>query len=662
MSNNIKVSVIMPFLNSIEYLKECMDSVVNQTLKEIEIICVDAGSDDGTLELLEKYAKKDKRIKIINSDKKSYGYQINLGLNAAKGEYFGIVESDDYIKENMYEVLYNISKKHNCEVVKSDFCAFVHENGERKFTYRPLIYIKELYNKVISPREDLRLFRGNNLNQIGIYSMNLINQNNIKLNETPGASYQDNGLWFQIFSLTNSVYFYDKPFYMLRRDNPNSSVKSKGKVYCMCDEYDYIRKFLKGRPEIEQKLAPICAYNRFLNYEFTLNRISDEFKLEFCNRFSEDFKKIESDCELDWKLFNKKQTDRLKAVMNDPKKYYYNSIVKRNNIEDKKTIKHYVYKCWENYQNNGLKDTVQKVFRHFHFLKKEVKRDYNYYKNLSPNNYPEELKIWYKSQTGKTLNLENPVTFNEKIQWLKLYDNTPLKTQLADKYLVRKWIKEKIGEEYLVPLLGVWDNFDEIDFDNLPEQFVLKANHGSGWNIIVKDKTKFNRESAKQKFEIWLKRNYAFEYGFELQYLNIQPKIIAEKYLEEIDQVYDYKFMCFNGKVEFMWVDSDRFTAHKRTFFNKKWERLEIRQKCDTAKYTITKPYNFEKMLQFAELLSKGFAYVRVDFYEINKKLYFGEMTFTSASGIEFPEPYENVYKWGDLIKLPVKKPIPHNI
>lgn len=369
MSNNIKVSVIMPFLNSIEYLKECMDSVVNQTLKEIEIICVDAGSDDGTLELLEEYAKKDKRIKIINSDKKSYGYQINLGLEAAKGEYFGIVESDDYIKEDMYEVLYNISQKHNCEVVKSDFCVFVHENGERKFTYRPLIYIKELYNKVISPQEDLRLFRGYNLNQIGIYSMNLIKQNNIKLNETPGASYQDNGLWFQIFSLANSVYFYDKPFYMLRRDNPNSSVKSKGKVYCMCDEYDYIRTFLKGKSEIEQKLAPICAYNRFLNYEFTLNRIADEFKLEFCNRFSEDFKKIESDGELDWNLFNKTQTGRLKAIMKDPKKYYHNSFVNRNNMENEKTIKYYVYKCWENYQNNGLKDTVQKIFKHLPFKK-----------------------------------------------------------------------------------------------------------------------------------------------------------------------------------------------------------------------------------------------------------------------------------------------------
>ena len=138
-------------------------------------------------------------------------------------------------------------------------------------------------------------------------------------------------------------------------------------------------------------------------------------------------------------------------------------------------------------------------------------------KNTDEKDFPQMLKKWYKKRTGRELNLENPQTFNEKIQWLKLYDNSPLKTKLADKYLVRDWIKQEIGEEYLIPLLGVWNSFDEIDFDKLPEQFVLKANHGCAWNIIVKDKSKFDKAKAKKKFDKWMRRNYAYKAGLELQ-------------------------------------------------------------------------------------------------------------------------------------------------
>lgn len=391
----IKVSIIMPLLNSIEYFRECIDSVVNQTLKEIEIICVDAGSTDGTLELLQEYALKDERIIIINSPLKSYGYQINLGLKCASGEYFGIVESDDYIKENMYEALYDIAKRNSCEVVKSDFLIFVHEKGIRKFTYRPLININKLYNKVINPLDDLRLFKAYVLNQTGIYNLNFIRKFDIKLNETPGASYQDNGLWFQIFSLSKSVYLCNEAFYMLRRDNPNSSVKSRGKVYCMCDEYDYIRHFLSTKPEIENILAPICAYFRYGNYIFTLNRIADEFKLEFCLRFSNDFRKIREDGELDKKLFDKNKWNSLMLILENPEKFYYlnyykfnkknitlDAIVEQNialnykiellenkidsfinmNKSIRKQSNVIVFKkAWNYYKKNGLKKTIKRI-------------------------------------------------------------------------------------------------------------------------------------------------------------------------------------------------------------------------------------------------------------------------------------------------------------
>ncbi|PWM79661.1 MAG: glycosyltransferase [Phascolarctobacterium sp.] len=315
----------------------------------------------------------------------------------------------------------------------------------------------------------------------------------------------------------------------------------------------------------------------------------------------------------------------------------------------KKELLRYLYYTYRIY---GFKYLLNRILVHLH-IKTDRPELYMWYKNLPSEKYPEKLKLWYYFRTGRVLDLENPKTLNEKIQWLKLYDSTPLKTKLADKYLVREYIKEKIGEEYLVPLLGIWNSFDEIDFSKLPEQFVLKANHGSGWNIIVKNKKYFNKSEAKKKFDLWLHINYAFISGFELHYKDIIPKIVAEKYIEEINQVYDYKFMCFNGKVAFIWVDSDRFTDHKRTLFNMKWEKLNIKLKYPVAKYDIPKPYNFRKMLEFAEILSKDFAHARIDFYEIKHKLYFGEITFTTGSGTEEPEPYRYAYKWGRLLRLP---------
>ena len=193
-------------------------------------------------------------------------------------------------------------------------------------------------------------------------------------------------------------------------------------------------------------------------------------------------------------------------------------------------------------------------------------------RNRNEKDFPKILKQWYKKRTGKNLNLENPKTFNEKIQWLKLYDNSPLKTKLADKYLVREWIEEQIGSEYLIPLLGVWNNFDEIDFDKLPEKFVLKANHGSHWNIIVKDKSKLDKSKAKKKFDKWMARDYAFKAGLELQYRGIKPKIIAEKFIEDTNgELNDYKIMCFNGEPKFVWVDCGRYSNHTKNIYDLDW-------------------------------------------------------------------------------------------
>lgn len=249
--------------------------------------------------------------------------------------------------------------------------------------------------------------------------------------------------------------------------------------------------------------------------------------------------------------------------------------------------------------------------------------------------------------------LEHPIdwnnlrTYTEKMQWEKLLHKDPLKTRLSDKYLVREWVKDKIGEEYLIPLLGVWDRFDDINFDLLPKSFVLKTNHASGTLIIVKDKDSFSKRKARRCFNDWMQMDFAYQNGFEMHYSDIERKIIAEQYMEtSLGELPDYKFLCFNGVPYYCWVDNGRFSNHTRTIFDMNWEQQEWKIGL-YSNYTkpIEKPLNFDLMVSLAKTLSAGFQHVRVDFYNINGKVFFGEMTFTSVSGFEpfIPEEYDLV-------------------
>lgn len=264
------------------------------------------------------------------------------------------------------------------------------------------------------------------------------------------------------------------------------------------------------------------------------------------------------------------------------------------------------------------------------------------------------LKIKFRYEMGYKLDLKNPKTFNEKLQWLKLYDRNPLYTKMVDKYEVREYIKEKIGEEYLIPLIGVYDNFDDIDFDKLPNQFVIKCNHDSGGLIICKDKTKLNIAAAKTKINNSLKTNYFYS-GREWPYKNVKPRIIVEKYMEdkESKELVDYKFMCFNGKVRMLFTCTERFIKKlKVTFFDLNWKKLPFERKYESSKKNIKKPINFDLMIELSEKLSKSIPFVRVDWYEINGKLYFGELTFFPGSGYEKFSPEECDYKLGNMIDL----------
>lgn len=257
---------------------------------------------------------------------------------------------------------------------------------------------------------------------------------------------------------------------------------------------------------------------------------------------------------------------------------------------------------------------------------------------------PTKLVINIETLRGyhKLCNLANPVYFGEKIQWLKIYGNLEKYTNLVDKYLVRDYIKEKIGTKYLVSLLGVFDNPKEINFEKLPNQFVIKLNTGSGFNIIVTDKQKINSDKIIKQLNKWMKLNY-YKIKKEPQYKNIQKKIIIEEYISDKNgELNDYKFFCFNGKVEFIEVDSDRFCNHTMDFFDKDWNLLQLHKgKYKNSSTIPMKPENFNKMINIAEELASDLQFVRVDLYNVDGNIYFGELTFTPAGGLTKFNPIE---------------------
>jgi len=266
------------------------------------------------------------------------------------------------------------------------------------------------------------------------------------------------------------------------------------------------------------------------------------------------------------------------------------------------------------------------------------------------------LKLIYRAETGKKLNLKNPTTFNEKLQWLKINNRKNEFSIMADKYRVREYISKKIGEKYLIPLIGVYDNENEIPWDNLPESFVIKCTHGSNCNIICKCKEELDIEAAKGKLNRWLKHSW-FNFGREWVYKNITPRIIIEKYMvdESNVELKDYKMFCFDGKVKMIQVDFGRFINHKRNIYRPNWELTELSIKYPRDEdIALDCPQKLDEMIELGEILSKNIPHVRVDFYSINNRLYFGELTFYQGSGFEhfYPDKYETIF--GDWINLDI--------
>lgn len=284
-------------------------------------------------------------------------------------------------------------------------------------------------------------------------------------------------------------------------------------------------------------------------------------------------------------------------------------------------------------------------------------------KNIIKMSDQKFLDLCFDYYLGKKINWKNPQTYNEKLQWLKIYDRQDSYTKMVDKYEAKEYVKNIIGEEYIIPTIGIYDKFENIDFEKLPQQFVMKCTHDSGGLVICKDKSKLNLKEAKRKINQCLKVNY-FNCWKEWPYKNVKPRIIIEKYMtnDDSDGINDYKFFCFNGKVKLLFIATDRVNENEETkfdFYDENFNHLPIKNGHPNALIPPSKPLNFEKMKELAEILSKDIPHLRVDFYEINGKIYFGELTFSHWAGmVPFePEEYDLILgNWIDISNIKPKK------
>lgn len=578
---NVKISIIIPVYNSEKYLSECLESVVNQTFKDIEIICVNDGSTDSSQKILEAFQAKDSRIKIINQANSGAGKARNVGIENACGEYLYFLDSDDWLELNALEKFAN-------SIGDADICLCrcqYYDDVTKEF--------KKTTNKKAQKTDNIFKIHPIPL-FTKLYRTSFIRENNIKCQEIKTG----NDVYFNYAALilASSIKSIADALVIHRESRDGSLTSSRGKsAYCI----------LKAFYELK-KLVPNKLKNKFYKRAFRCFK----YELQFCDEL---------------------QKADLEILMNEflPHKYRIGKL-----FDFRKDCTHIIFTIF------GLKIKIKSQ------------------KCPPPEKIELLLKNWYFEKTGNILDLNNPKTFNEKIQWLKLYDSTPLKTRLADKYLVRDWVKEKIGEQYLIPLLGVWDKYDDIDFDKLPDQFVLKCNHGSGYNIIVDDKSKFNKKEARKKINKWMKENFAYKAGFELHYSGIPRKIIAEEYVDDIanGSNSDYHFFCFNGMPKLFYLTNRKGLAERTwSFFDMDLNALPV-YKNNYEPARIEENKNFNKITEIVNILCKDFKFVRVDIYYFNNKIYFGEMTFTPSSGIAEYSPKSWEKDFGDMLKLPIPK------
>jgi len=577
-----KISVIISVYNCEEFLDECLDSLVRQTMpkEDFEVIIINDGSKDNSLKIIKKFLKKNAWV-LIDRENKGLSASRNEGLDIATGEYVTFFDSDDILETDALENMYNEITNNNC---------------------------------------DIGLFRTTNFNSTKTFDDNYID----KFSKLPKVTTLDETPLLATFIRSVAILYKRKIIKNIRfipkvihEDNYFciKGYNASKKIYTSSTYVYKIRKREGENLSITQKL-------NFSTYKDMVTNI------------------LTADLEI-------KKSYLIKIHANQLLSYIENYVSKSHYLEALLLLNDYLFVMKNNKVINNIQYLKIKVYI---YLKSLFKINKSLYAKKLKNFFLSSLtiisptlntKVFYKRRIGKKINLENPQTFNEKIQWLKLNEFYPneLVTKCADKVSVRDYIKEIGCEEILIDVIKIYDNEKQINFDELPNKFVLKWNFGCGYNIICNDKNKLNENVTRKLLKIWGKSKFHL-YNSELHYKKIKRKIIGEKFIESENSLLpnDYKFYCFNGKAEYVMICSDRDKGDtKFYFFDRNWNLAKLNKRSQNLPedFTIEKPEMMDKMFEYADKLSQNFSVVRVDLYTTGKKIFFGELTFTPSAGLD---------------------------
>ena len=614
---HIKISVILPCYNVKDYIKRCLDRIINQTLKDIEIICVDDKSTDNTLQILQKYSKNEKRIKIIELEKNSgAGTARNTGLKLAKGEYVSFIDPDDYIDLNFYEKLYNTAFTNNYDVIKGAVC--IHNSKDQT------THISNLNSKILQ----------NHINFYGehwsaIYKKDFLISNNIFYPEDVITGQDSVFLSILVtkhphIGILNDTYYH----YLLNRPNSLDSIEfSHEKILSRIKMLNYKKSLLLNSNFLSKSDIKIFIKNHILtNFYYTFNK-----KFE---------KATDKELLFDWLVNAKLPKSDLLTYFG---KHKATAIIKNryNKFISPEYKMHLFYKerC-----PNSRRHIYFLGFKIFSYKKKQ--RSENITENLtdipvkyiSEDRLPVYLRDVFFKKTGK-LPTENLNTFSEKVIWASMFDATKLKVQCTDKLAVREYVRKTVGEKYLPDLYAVYKKPDDFSLEDLPDSFLLTYNAGANgdFNKIITNKNMLNIDEIKNTMRKWLLYNHS-EPACEMQYRYIKPRIIARELLDIREDI-EYKLWCFNGKVEFICLNSyvRGHNAVGFATFDKEWNKLDFYQSGGDRWHItedIKKPKFLKELVSVSEKLAKPFNFVRVDFYETKDgKIKFGELTFSPSSG-----------------------------
>lgn len=598
------VSVIVPVYNKGKYISRCIESIKNQSVTDWELILIDDCSTDNSMVVMNDYARIDSRI-IVKHQEENHGPMIarRLGDEMAKGDYITYCDADDCLPKTALQTLYEEAVRTEADIVSGNY-EYIKTDGTKKQTAFSLNYgndkegvFKSLLKKQMGHNLCSKLFHSSLLKK---YNYEVIDHM---------TNAEDAYMFYQIMLNMHKMVQIPAVVYNYIQ-TPGSSTQSEYSEKALDNICKFVSLRIKFIPLFPNLQSDIISYVSVILVNLKYRGYKKRIVLKQL-----------------LKKYDLRHYCSTKIIIQ------YHPIIDTIKLLVKNSIPSIKYYIWQP-----------------RFLFISLLRKMGFW--LPDRLY---LKIMYYLKTGHRLNLRHPRTFGEKIQWLKLYNRKPEYTIMVDKYAVKDYVAERIGEKYIIPTLGVWDKPEDINFDELPNQFVLKTTHGGGscGVIICKDKSTFNVKAAILSLKTAMKQNIYKAYR-EWAYKDVTPRIIAEKYLSDWDgELYDYKIFTFNGEPKMIELDYNRFKGHQRNLYDFNWNKIEttIEYPSDPTK-EFCKPERLDDLFELSKRLSIDIPHVRTDFYIVNDQIYFGELTFYPDSGFGRISSNELDFQMGDWINL----------